>query len=323
MKSGLPLEYEVFDYLEKKGCQSRFEYSYLKLNENAVETEFSFDIDAAYIKGENHEHYFNLMIECKYRDESTNWLFLPYSYDSYDLRHTCFLHELDVFNKELKYPYINPEMPQIGKACTKGIEIASTGHNPKSITQAVNQLNYAMASNILSSLDNQYTVALANDTIFYHIPIIVTTANIYRMEEGTCIADIKNSSSIEDFSTKEDCIVLNITAGKDLENHNREVLFSLLDSYDAEELKSKMNFHTDDIGFFLSVIAKHKCPSSIIVIQHTKDNSGLNKLFELLDNIISPSKATLEYLKARQEELDKIDKELDWLLADDSNVDQD
>lgn len=51
LSSGLPLENDIYAHLAKRGCIGRFEYSYLKPDENSVDREFSYDVDASYIRG--------------------------------------------------------------------------------------------------------------------------------------------------------------------------------------------------------------------------------------------------------------------------------
>jgi len=160
LKSGLPLEFEVKEFLNTKKCISSYEYSYLRHDENEIINEFSFDISSSYIQ-EN--HFFKLMIECKYRDSSTNWLFLPGVYGGpSELGKTSFLHPCDHFTSYEKFPFKYPELPPIGKPCQKGIEITSDGQNPKTITQAVNQLSYAMAEMITDAMTHQVEELLSS-----------------------------------------------------------------------------------------------------------------------------------------------------------------
>lgn len=93
--SGLPLENDVSSYLQSVGCLPHFHYSYLKADELTIEREFSYDIDAALILG---GHFFELMIECKYRHQSANWVFAPDSYGGYgELDVTDLAHPVDDF----------------------------------------------------------------------------------------------------------------------------------------------------------------------------------------------------------------------------------
>ncbi|MBI5573834.1 MAG: hypothetical protein HY919_04695 [Elusimicrobia bacterium] len=105
LKSSIPLEFEVKKFLDSKGCISDFEYSYLRTNENNASKEFSYDIDASYICD---EHFVELMIECKYRHQSTKWVFIPEKYVVlHEVYPNSFMHPNDHFCKKNKFLYSN------------------------------------------------------------------------------------------------------------------------------------------------------------------------------------------------------------------------
>ena len=75
LKSGLPFEYEVCNYLRKIGFIVDFEYPYIKNDENGTQKEFSYDLAASY---STIGHYLDFQIECKYKMEpDTIWCFFP------------------------------------------------------------------------------------------------------------------------------------------------------------------------------------------------------------------------------------------------------
>jgi len=195
LKSGIPLEFEVKKYLESKGCISNFEYTYLRNNESQHPTEFSYDIDSSYIKG---HHFVDLMIECKYRHESTKWVFLPEEYGGPDeIGFTDFMHKNSHFSTA-KRVYDNHPLA-FAPLCSKGIELTSDGPNPKTITQAVTQLSYAMADRIVNGMHHQIDVVLGEHfggTDFYNIPIVITTATLYRLNEESGVQSIKDASNM-------------------------------------------------------------------------------------------------------------------------------
>jgi len=285
LKSGLPLEYEVKELLDKRKCISSFEYSYLRSDENKIINEFSFDIDSAYIKM---NHFFKLMIECKYRDSSTNWLFLPGEvYHPNEFGEPTFLHPCDYFTDTLDFPRKDLELKKIGKSCVKGIELTTTGQNPKTITQAVNQLSYAMAEMITDSMLHQYEELLSSsDFIFYNVPIIVTTANLFRLKEDVTIEKIKSSNEISELATKEDYLILETKIGKDLANHNRKIFSEFINKHGKRELEARLNSFNKDIDFVFELIASKFSPISILIIQHSNESDSFDKLFKLMDEIV-------------------------------------
>ncbi|RZK05831.1 MAG: hypothetical protein EOO46_15600 [Flavobacterium sp.] len=308
LKSSIPLEYEVKQLLDKYGCVGRYEFTYLRHDENEIINEFSYDIDASYIKG---THFFDLMIECKYRDVSTNWIFIPEEYGGMDeIEHHCFINPNDHFTQSNKFLTLDYE--PYAPLCGKGIEINSNGHNPKSITQAINQLSYGTAEKVISGMEHQIEKYLGTtETIFYTIPIIVTTANLYRLKENVTINEIKNSSDIAQISTKEDCLVLKTPAGKHLENYNLEKFSAFIEQYGADELNKILHSFNENIEFVCSVIAKNYCPNAMAIIQFTDHNSGFKKLFDFLNEVVSPTEKTLKRQRQKQEKLQAIMKKLD------------
>lgn len=296
--------------LDDKGCISNFEYSYLRPDENRVVNEFSYDIDSSYIKG---SHFFSLMLECKYCHESTNWLFLPSEYGGHlEIGTSAFLHPNDHFTQEHKFPFSYNDLPPIAPICSKGIEITTDGQNPKTITQAISQLSYAMAEKIASGMEHQFEKFLGtSEIIFYDIPIIVTTANLYRLKENTTIENIKAAEEILQFATKEDCLVLDTNIGKDLERHNLGIFSRFISQYTDILLNQKLKSFNKDIKFVCNVISSTYSPSCILVIQHSSDSKGFEKLFKYMDEIVKPSKDTIDAIKKKYEKLKKMRLDID------------
>jgi len=306
LKSSLPLEYDVKKLLGKYGCIGDYEYTYLRKDENGITNEFSYDIDASYIKG---SHFFNLMIECKFRDSSTDWIFVPEQYGGMDeIDAHSFLHPIDHFTKKKKFLPLDYE--PLAPLCGKGIELTSSGQNPKTITQAVSQLSYAMAEQFLSCMEYQIE-KLIPETIFYNIPVIVTTANLIRLRENITIDEIKRSKAITEIGTQEECLVLKNNIGRDLEQYNFDKFLNFIKKYGRAKLNKKLKSFNDDIVFVSSVIAKYYCPRAVLIIQFTDANTGFQKLFSFLDEIIKPTEKTFKRMKERQKRMDDFAKKLE------------
>jgi hypothetical protein len=155
LQSGLPLEFEVKKVLSDFGFWSEYEFSYLRNDENNLENEFSYDIDSTMDIG---KHRFNLLVECKYRHDSTNWLFIPEEYNESDrgIGTTDFRNTNDFFYKENYSDFFRIlNFKTLAPLCSKGIEISTTGHNPKSITQAITQLSFGLANKVVDAMKIQ------------------------------------------------------------------------------------------------------------------------------------------------------------------------
>lgn len=306
LKSGVPLEYEVKQLLDKHGCISNYEFTYLRPDENEIINEFSYDINASYIYG---GHLFELMVECKYRDQSTNWIFTPENYQGIDeIEHYSFLNPNDHFTQKNKFSRLDYE--PYGPLCGKGIEINSDAQNPKTISQAIHQLSYAMAEKVVSGMEHQIEELLSSsEVIFYAVPIIVTTANLYRLKNDITIQEIKTSNEISEISTKEDCLILKTPTGKHLENYNFQHFAQFIEKYGQERLNQKLKSFNKDINFVFSVIAQHYCPSCIAIIQFTESNIGFQKLFAFLDEVILPTEKTIKREKEKQRKMTELSKQ--------------
>ena len=313
LKSGLPLEYEVKKILDERKCQTRFEHSYLRPDENNVINEFSFDISSAYI----HEYnisFFDMMIECKYRDESTNWLFIPSESSPIgNITSGSFVHINDHFTKYTKHPFGLNQVPTIALECSKGIEITNDGQNPKTITQAASQLSYAMAEAMTGGMYAQFSgEAGTTEQMFYHLPIIITTANLYRLKENVNIDTIKKSDTLEEISTKEDCLVLKHHIGKDLEKHSLNVFADFIKKYNHISLNKRLKSFNEDIEWVCQVLARHWCPEAVLIIHHSKESKAYDKLFDLMDEIAVPSEKTIPFIDGKKKQQKYLKQLASW-----------
>ncbi|MES2829214.1 MAG: hypothetical protein V4687_13715 [Bacteroidota bacterium] len=302
LKSGIPLEFEIKKYLTTKGCISNFEYTYLRNNESDLPTEFSYDIDSSYIKG---HHFVDLMIECKYRHESTKWVFLPEEYGSPDeIEFTSFMHKNSHFSTARQVRYDHPIA--FARLCSKGIELTSEGPNPKTITQAINQLSYAMAERIVNGMHHQLDVVLGEQfggTNFYNIPIIITTAELYRIKEESDIETIKGAQNIEDISDKAPFLIIKNKPGIDLETYNNQIFQAFIDEYGKEKLEKHLFSFNKDVDFVMSVMAKEYCPRAIAVIHYSKEENGLEQFFTYIDRVFNPDEEIIALIKQKSDEL--------------------
>jgi hypothetical protein len=298
LKSGLPLENDVKSYFDAQGCLSNFEYTYLRRDESQIEKEFSYDLDASLILTEN-RNWFDFLIECKYRHESTKWVFIPDSYGGMDEVHqNCFLHPMDHF-VSMKFPFSGSFVEEFAPLCSRGVEIATTGDNDKSITQAVAQISYAFSKKVVAAIESQTGEPTRFEFINYHIPIIITTADLYRLREGVDIHKIKDAQELTDVADKHDCLVLKNITGSHLERYNLSVFEDYVSEVGEEKLQKHLNSHTKDLGHLFSVISKHYCPSGILVVQFTNSNTGLEKLFNYIHRISSPPRELIEKIEER------------------------
>lgn len=306
LRSGLPLENDVHRFLEEYGCVGGYEYSYFREDEKQKEKEFSYDIDASYIKG---HHFFELMIECKYRHPTTSWIFTPGKYGgAQEVRETDFLHPIDYFI-DINFPYGSYFPRQIGPPCTKGIEITNNGNNEKSITQAIMQLSYAMPKKIAIGIEHQIYNLLSSPHIFYYVPIIITTSFLYRLRDDVSISQIEAAANLEDVAEKHDILVLNNKTGVDLEKYSRNVYEEMREMIGNEILEEKNRSFAKDLDHLFSVLSEYYSCRSILIVHHDKKGKNVGKIISYLDSLISPSKKIFSEIREHEEKMKKMMKD--------------
>lgn len=303
LSSGLPLENDLRALLAAKGCIANFEYSYLKPDEYTIEREFSYDLDASYIRG---SYFINLMVECKYRHPGAKWIFAPDQYGGSDeLYANDFLHVIDDF-MELKFPYDNHFPRQLAPLCNKGVELLVDGANEKTVTQALSQLSYALAPQIASAIEHQVDRLLVADHIFCHVPVVATTADLYRLQDNATLNSIRSAKELEEVATREHCLVMKYFPGADLQRYNARIFNAHASKVGAKKLRSALNSHTKDLSHFYSVLANRRCPQAVVFVHIDPDQSGMEQLFAYIDELINPSKSLIEEIERDREEFAKM-----------------
>ena len=299
LKSGLPLEFEVKKTLDKLGFWSRNEFAYVRQNEDDIQTEFSYDIDSEILIK---EHCFELLIECKYRDESTNWLFLPEEYNdsTRGIGTTDFRNTNDFFYPK-KYPdfFKMLNFIKVSPLCSKGIEICTTGQNPKTIDQAISQVSYAMVDKVILAMEKQLKADDEELFIYHHVPVIVTTANLFRLNKNVTIDNIKKSNEIEEIASKHDILLVEPTVSLDLRKQAYKKLSDFETKYSKEHLNEKLNpsfkEHGRDFEYYKNEIADF--PNGIIVMTHSNNGQSFKKLLTAFREIVQPSTRLLKRMK--------------------------
>ncbi|WP_259068965.1 hypothetical protein HDF24_05940 [Mucilaginibacter sp. X4EP1] len=292
LKSGLPLEFEVKKVLDKSGFWTKNEFSYLRKNENEVLTEFSFDLDAEILIKDN---LFELLVECKYRDESTNWLFIPEEYNdsTRGIGTTDFLNTNAFFYTkkyfDLHYTMLN--IIKVAPLCSKGIEITTTGNNPKSIDQAIAQLSYGIVDKVILAMERQLSDDDYFHLIYHHVPIVITTANLFKLKKNTSINSIKNASQISDLATAYDILLIEPSSSLDLKNYAYKKLNDFEEKYSKkylnERLDKKFKERGRDFEYYKNEISGF--PNGILIVNHALISKALKKLLLAFNEIAQPS----------------------------------
>lgn len=224
LKSGIPLEVSVSQKLSKYDLIDWGELTYQR--EGKL---FSTDIKISKtinIK-KNRGLHVTFIIECKYKDPSHNWYFMNFpTRFKYSFREEVTNAVFDRMGFALQDRGLKAEefadgtrgfahfrrthlfnLPKVNK----GVEIHGKKHHPDSIRKALYQSLYgAMASqkgaiDHIKEMREELEYSQVTDPMEFHgivpiaslvVPIIVTTANIYRFDEETRLEQIKNTDDI-------------------------------------------------------------------------------------------------------------------------------
>ncbi|AYB30819.1 hypothetical protein [Chryseolinea soli] len=307
LKSGLPFEYEVKECFAKSDCTVWDEYYYLKEDENNVEKEFSYDLDAnTWRDGCS----IDFMVECKYKTEPTKWFFTPdpYAYQQ-EVNRNSFLHPMDHFTKQ-KFLFNNPPFDKVveeplGPFCLKGIEILKNDGVEVNITRAISQLSYAFVDKIISAMDSQLNIESFFETVFLHVPIIITNAELHLLKTNVTTKEIEDSKSIEEISTKHNFLFYNNKPGGHLHDYNRSKLVGFFASQDQEKIKTRINSFTTDLNHLVEVISTNYCPSVICIMHHDELHQNYKTLFDYIDFLTFHTESLQQRIKQVKADADQ------------------
>ncbi len=200
LSSSLPLEFEVAKILAKQKFSVSFDYTYQRLDDS-LQKDFSIDISSLAYYPFNADHIEtngHFLVECKYRNENINWLFLPdiNSDDFAEFSTRGTLKYLDEFTESHSEYKPNIEMD----LCLKGVEINnSTGDvHDKGIVHGINQLLYGLPISLKNAITDGLSSNLNEVYPHFICPILVTNANLYVAHKSLDINKVKSADKIEE-----------------------------------------------------------------------------------------------------------------------------
>lgn len=215
LKSSLPLETIVAEILTQLDLEIEGEFSYLRTNQEGIETEFSIDIVAQKLfdltNRTKNLGVIDFLVECKYCSPGIKWIFSPLpKYMGYrgfisviDYLSIIKVKEILLSDPVEKYQY-----------CLKGISLQDKTINPQVIKHGIDQLRYAIPPYQIDIYRIQLIPELSE--IHYIIPILVTTAPIYVLHNNLSFSDILKADNLEQVAEKKDAVIIYNEAGAQL-----------------------------------------------------------------------------------------------------------
>lgn len=295
LSSGVPLEYSVLRIFEELGIRDAGEYRYERKTADGVAQVFSVDVHAKKVDPRR-GLYIECLVECKYRHDGTNWIFVPKEYGEIFRRGPNFA---DLFvtmdqccaDRKLDRSVLE-KFEDTYPLCARGIEILPDDSNPKSIEQAVQQLRYAVVAKAIDALEWQFFWGDSPTPMYVIIPIIVTTAELWRLRVGMTVEDIRSAGEITEVADPHDVLVLLQTPDNLNEKDTKERFKEAFGSQLQKELNTLMkNAHDRSFSSFSGDFARHT-PSMFIVISYKRVKTAMKNLhsFFASDRLIKKRK---------------------------------
>jgi hypothetical protein len=286
LSSGVPLEYSVIRIFEELGIRDPGEYRYERKTEEGLPQIFSVDVYARKLDVRR-TLYIDCLVECKYRHDGTKWVFVPREYGEMfepgpnfanlfvTMDQCCVDRKLDrgILEKfEQTYPL-----------CARGIELLPEDANPKTIEQAVQQLRYAVVAKAIDAIDWQLFWGDIPTPMFVIIPIIVTTAELWRLKVGVTVEDIRGADEVSTVAEAHDVLVFHQKPDNLNEKDTRERFGAKFNSRQKELgdlIKQTQNYGFD---YFSSHFAAHT-PSLFIIISYKRAKTAMKNLHSFFAN---------------------------------------
>lgn len=207
LSSGIPLELEVGRILVEKDLCVDFDYSY-KRHDEGEEKEFSVDIRASRFNPFQITNSrdtivdIDLMVECKYRNPSINWLFIPEintdGFENFsDKGAVKVFDEFSETNSRFK-----SRCDPFAEICLKGIEInLQTGDcYDNGIRHGINQLLYSLPHVMYERINASFYGHINDVNPFVISPILITTADLRILKDDFSMNNLQNSEELDDIS---------------------------------------------------------------------------------------------------------------------------
>lgn len=224
--------------------------------------------------------YVNYLLECKYCSPDTKWIFMPDKILHNDIV-SFFMEDFDL-NLEVNFDYWEtfPEYPLV----SKGTELLSKNCNSNVINKAVHQLSYAYINRFIDHIDPNNIISCTHGKLFFLVPIIVTTAELWKINPNTTIETIEKSKDLSDIATSKDLLLYQYNPDNMMQKYFQEKLRSL-DKFLLEDLENhlKTNQYTDSLEEYFQFLTLFK-PSSIIIMNYKSFKSEFKKLNSFFGN---------------------------------------
>jgi hypothetical protein len=113
------------------------------------------------------------------------------------------------------------------------------------------------------------------------------------------IKTIKTTAIRHQIADEVNCLVFKNTIDQNLKQFNLQIFQRFISQYGKDTLNKKIKSFKRDIVFVSSVISEHYCHETIVIINHSENNTGFEKLFSHIDGVLNPPEKVLNMYKRK------------------------
>lgn len=237
LSASFPLEFDTAKVLADKGFYIRSDYCYSRMD-CGVNKDFSVDILATgfapFDDPDTCVIDLELLVECKYRDRNTTWLFLPDVNKESLMTAGDFLRGFDNFSAFKFTNFERLENFSIEKCqyAYKATEV-KMGSDPKvydsEIKHGLSQLQYALPRLISEEIFMSGLSPGKDNHPFVICPILVTTAKLLVVNDIMSMSKVEQIDNIGELGEQVPYVIIEYDYGPDFERHCSEMFRDLAD----------------------------------------------------------------------------------------------
>ncbi|HET8772699.1 MAG TPA: hypothetical protein VFP80_02865 [Thermoanaerobaculia bacterium] len=231
LRSSVPLEYEAARILAKRGLSVSADYPYSRSN-GIVEEEGSVDVrGVATVRLSDRITSFSsldFLVECKYRERGTTWLFLPKPgggpaaisdvLQYVDYFSSKFVHGVPVsLDTRLDHCFAAAEIRDHDRSADEG---GKENKSTKSqLRHGLRQLQYAVPALIALRARSMAYRDFESALPFFFVPILLTNADLIIANVDFGISKVEQSDTPENLGKRVSCLIWSAELGPDFDIH--------------------------------------------------------------------------------------------------------
>lgn len=285
LSSGIPLEYSVSRVLEELEGWGPSEFRYEREDANGITRVFSVDVHSSHIDTQRNV-WLETLVECKYRHDGTRWVFTPRQYElmSEDFGDLFVTLDHCCPERKLNRAHVSGFRGEYA-LCGKGIELLPGEANPKTIEQAVQQLRHAVVAKASDAIVHQVDGLLGQPTpLFVIVPIIVTTAELWRLKPGCTVEDVRGAGEIGEVADRQDLLVLHDEPDNLDRRESLRRFYADLDEAQREKLDVALRANSRmGAAHYLDLFASRQ-PFLFLIVTYDRFASAAGNLYKFIEH---------------------------------------